>query len=156
MSVSFTQVCSCCGKDKELISTNYYRSKESPSGYHHECRECYIPKWKAREAAKSPTNPFPLEFGVRSGPTAKQREEQLLNYMLGLKQCTHCKETKNLSEFAHNAKTKDKKASWCRSCTNEHAKKRYLAKKQDNVVKEQYDNRDSDSQVTREGQTSEV
>jgi hypothetical protein len=155
MSVSFTQVCSCCGKDKELISTNYYRSKESPSGYHHECRECYGPKWKAKEATKSPSNPFPLEFRVHS-QSSKKKEEQLLNYMLGLKQCAHCKETKNLSEFASNVSTKDKKASWCKQCTSEYVKQRYLAKKQDNVVKEQHDNRDSDSQVTREGQTSEV
>jgi hypothetical protein len=150
MSVSFTQVCSCCGKDKELISTNYYRSKESPSGYHHECRECYVPKWKAREAGKD-RDYFSVEGNIKSAKRLKE-EERLVSYMMGLKTCSCCNVEKPLSSFYKNKVTKDKLTSWCIDCT----KKRYLASVQDNVVKEQHDNRDSDSQVTREGQTSEV
>ena len=57
--MSFTQVCSCCGKDKELNPTNYYRSKVPVSGSHHECRECYVPKWKERNKEVDWSEPFP-------------------------------------------------------------------------------------------------
>lgn len=139
MSMSFTQVCSCCGKDKELNSTNYYRSKESLNGYHHECRECLLPKWKAKEAITE-REYFSVTSNIKSAKRIKE-EERLVAYMMGLKKCSCCGEEKSLDSFYKSKITKDKLTSWCIDCT----KKRYLASKQDNVVKEQNDNRDSSS-----------
>lgn len=153
MSMSFTQVCSCCGKDKELSSTNYYRSKESPTGYHHECRECYVPKWKEQEALKE-RGYYSVEANLKSARAVKE-EERLVSYMLGFKVCSCCKTEKPLGSFYKNKTTKDRLTSWCIDCT----KHRYLANKQDNVVKEQDDNRDSDNceaKDQRQGETSQV
>ena len=153
MSMSFTQVCSCCGKDKELIPANYYRSKEAVNGFHHECRECYVPKWIERNKEVDWSNPFPAwvtAYAQTSTRTfskdpkkiaaANKRLEDIIN---GVKKCSCCKETKQLSEFSSNPKTADKRSSWCKECMRKAAKKRYLATKQDNIVKETNDNRDS-------------
>ena len=153
--MSFTQVCSCCGKDKELNPTNYYRSKVPVSGFHHECRECYVPKWKERNKEVDWSEPFPswmtafaeskkIHYAKSPKKIEKlaKRNDNLLN---GLKECNTCHETKELSAFADNQKNKDRKDNTCKLCKAEYRKKRYLAQKQDNVVKEQNDNRNSNS-----------
>ena len=70
----------------------------------------------------------------------EKKEENLLNYINGLKKCSRCEEVKPLSDFYKNSKTSDKLTSWCKCCTKE----RHLAYQRDNVVKEQNDNRGTD------------
>ena len=55
------------------------------------------------------------------------------------KKCSCCGTVKPLNEFYKNNSTSDKLTSWCKQCSKE----RYLVYKQDNIVKEQNDNRDT-------------
>ncbi len=153
MSMSFTQVCSCCGKDKELIPENYYRSKVTANGFHHECRECYVPKWKERNKEVDWSEPFPswvTAFAeskkihyAKSPKKIEKLAKRNENLLKGVKECNTCHETKELSEFADNKKNKDRKDNTCKLCKAAYRKRRYLAQKQDNIVKETNDNRDS-------------
>lgn len=151
MSMSFTQVCSCCGKDKELIPANYYRSKEAVNGFHHECRECYVPKWIERNKEVDWSDPFPawvtafaqsrvLTFSKdpEKIAAAAERREELKN---GVKKCSCCGEVKPLTDFYVHKKTIDKRTSWCKSCMSKQSKQQRDAKKQESVVKELNDDR---------------
>lgn len=127
--------CSVCGQFKELSKDNFYPSIRERDGFHHICRTCSSLSFKKKEEQRDNAY-FSAEGNVKE-TNRKKKEENLLNYVSGLKKCSHCKTVKPLSEFYKNNSTSDKLTSWCKQCTKE----RHLAYQQDNVVKEQNDNR---------------
>ena len=137
------KACTVCGQHKELSKENFYPSLKERDGYHHVCRECSLEAFKKKEE-KHTGEYFSVTGNIKAAKRRKQ-EEKLVAYMSGFKKCKCCGQEKSLDSFYKNSGTKDKLTSWCIDCT----KKRYLATKQDNVVKEQDDNRDdSKAQVT--------
>ena len=146
-------MCTVCGQHKELSKENFYPSVKERDGYHHVCRSCSLTAFKKKEEER-PSDYFSVEGNIKAAKRRKQ-EESLVTYMTGFKKCKCCGQEKSLDSFYKNSKTKDKLTSWCKDCT----KKRYLVDKQDNVVKEQDDNRDSyngKAKDQRQGQTSQV
>jgi hypothetical protein len=130
--------CSVCGHFKELSKDNFYPSLRELDGFHHVCRTCSSVKFKKKEEQRDKAY-----FSAQGNIQLKRREkkeENLLNYINGLKKCSHCDTVKPLNEFYKNSSTSDKLTSWCKQCTKE----RHLAYQQDNVVKEQNDNRGAD------------
>ena len=130
--------CSVCGQFKELSKDNFYPSLRELDGFHHVCRTCSSVKFKKKEEQRDKAY-----FSAQGNIQLKRREkkeENLLNYINGLKKCSHCDTVKPLNEFYKNSSTSDKLTSWCKQCTKE----RHLAYQQDNVVKEQNDNRGAD------------
>jgi hypothetical protein len=147
------KACTVCGQHKELSKDSFYPSVKNRDGYHDVCRPCSLEAFKKKEE-KHTVDYFSVEGNIKAARRRKQ-EEKLIKYMSGLKECKCCGQEKSLGSFYRNTKTKDKLTSWCIDCT----KKRYLAVKQDNVVKEQNDNRDSypyTAKVTWQGQASQV
>lgn len=130
------KMCTVCGQHKELSKENFYPSVKERDGYHHVCRSCSLESFKKKEGERTGEY-FSVEGNIKAAKRKKQ-EERLVSYMSGFKKCTCCGQEKSLDNFYKNTRTKDKLTSWCKDCT----KKRYLADKQDNVVKEQDDNRD--------------
>lgn len=133
------KMCTVCGQHKELSKENFYPSVKERDGYHHVCRSCSLETFKKKEEERTGEY-FSVEANVKAAKR-KKNEDRLVSYMAGFKTCSCCKQEKSLDSFYRNSGTKDKLTSWCKECT----KKRYLADKQDNVVKEQNDNRDSNS-----------
>lgn len=43
-------------------------------------------------------------------------------YTLSMKQCTKCKDNKELTEFTKNSSTKDKLHFWCKTCSRKSSK----------------------------------
>lgn len=130
--------CSVCGQFKELSKSNFYPSLRERDGFHHTCRTCSVDKFKNKEQKRD--NAYFSAQGNIQLARKEKKEENLLNYINGLKKCSRCEEVKPLSDFYKNSKTSDKLTSWCKCCTKE----RHLAYQQDNVVKEQNDNRGTD------------
>lgn len=131
--------CSVCGQFKELSKNNFYPSIRESDGFHHTCRTCSNVKFKQKEEQRD--NAYFSPQGNIQEAQRKKKEEKLLDYINGLKKCSCCWEVKSLSDFYKNKSTSDRLTSWCKQCTKE----RHLAYKQDNVVKEQNDNRCEDS-----------
>ena len=130
--------CSVCGQSKELSKNNFYPSLREHDGFHHTCRTCSVDKFKNKEQKRD--NAYFSAQGNIQLARKEKKEENLLNYINGLKKCSRCEEVKPLSDFYKNSKTSDKLTSWCKCCTKE----RHLAYQRDNVVKEQNDNRGTD------------
>ena len=129
--------CSVCEQFKELSKDNFYPSLRERDGFHHTCRTCSTTKFKQKEEQRDNTY-FSAEGNIQE-KRRKKKEENLLNYVAGLKKCSCCGTVKPLNEFYKNNSTSDKLTSWCKQCSKE----RYLVYKQDNIVKEQNDNRDT-------------
>lgn len=51
------------------------------------------------------------------------------NQPIATKKCSHCGETKPITEFNKNSKTKDGLKSWCRQCSSEYNALRYSKSK---------------------------
>ena len=129
---------SICGQFKELSKSNFYPSLHEHDKFHHTYRTYNVNKFKNKEQKRD--NAYFSAQGNIQLARKEKKEENLLNYINGLKKCCRCEEVKPLSDFYRNSKTSDKLTSWCKCCTKE----RHLAYQRDNVVKEQYDNRGTD------------
>jgi hypothetical protein len=138
--------CSVCGQSKDLSKDNFYLSLRELDGFHHVCRTCSNAEFKKEESGRD--NSYFSHIGSIKEARRNKQTENLLDYVTGFKKCTCCNTLKPLDKFYKNSITKDKLTSWCKECSKE----RYLAIKQDNVVKEINDSRHTESssaQVTR-------
>jgi hypothetical protein len=133
--MKLTQTCSSCSTELELSKDNFYPSKESPTGYHHECRKCSLSKWKAKEdyyqkIATQLHNPeAQIKAGRKKAILTKSKQKAMSVLEKGEKECTHCKEDKPLESFYKRVnKTQDgyqRYSSWCKECSSKLSSDRY-------------------------------
>jgi len=90
--------CKHCGQLKPVIA--FYKDKTSKDGYQRWCKDCLVAYNKINRKGE------------------KQSE------VLTKKECTHCHEVKNITEFNKDNSRATGYQSWCRECKRKNARKK--------------------------------
>jgi hypothetical protein len=136
------KVCPTCHQTKDVNKNNFIRSKlHDVDGFSFDCRFCHVQKFLEAERALVLSHPnFDVsskrnEKKVSTKKSAEKKAEidRLLDE--GLKQCSHCHQVKDVSEFGLNEKTYSGLTSQCKQCNAKLCKERRNMKKVSNEAK---------------------
>lgn len=137
------KVCPTCNQTKVVNSDNFIRSKmHDVDGYSYDCRSCHVEKFLKTEHelyGKSPNYNDLSKTTKRKKASKLQALKQIaIDKLLneGLKECSHCHEVKNVTDFGLNDRTYSGLNSRCKQCAiaiaTEHRTKKKMKESNDN------------------------